>query len=232
MAAGWDRPMEDEFALMNLGVPSPYLSIMFPNCGSAYPKYLTLRDLSPEDREAWKSELLQFCKRLALDDDRRIVIKSPTHTARVRTLLEMFPDAKFVHLSRSPLALYRSTVALWKSLAAEEGLQVVRDNQWFSSFVIDSLRDMYDAYFEDRKLLRDDQLIELRYEDLVADPKGALRTIYERLDLGDFARVEPALDEHLTEVRNYRPNRHTMDDATAELIHAQWAQYFEEFGYE
>ena len=33
MAAGWDRPMEDEFALENLGVPTPYLSMMFPNRG-------------------------------------------------------------------------------------------------------------------------------------------------------------------------------------------------------
>ena len=31
MAAGWDHPQEDEFALCNMGVPSPYLTIIFPN---------------------------------------------------------------------------------------------------------------------------------------------------------------------------------------------------------
>ena len=31
MAAGWDRPQEDEFALCMLGQPSPYLTIAFPN---------------------------------------------------------------------------------------------------------------------------------------------------------------------------------------------------------
>src|SRR5260370_121735 len=31
MAAGWDRPQEDEFALCMLGAPSPYLTIAFPN---------------------------------------------------------------------------------------------------------------------------------------------------------------------------------------------------------
>src|SRR5690606_29061238 len=31
MATGWGRPFEDEFALQSLGVPTPYLSMMFPN---------------------------------------------------------------------------------------------------------------------------------------------------------------------------------------------------------
>jgi hypothetical protein len=98
--------------------------------------------------------------------------------------------------------------------------------------VIDSLRRMYDAYLEDRELLDADQLVEMRYEDLVADPKSQLRTIYERLDLGDFSRVETALDAHLTEVRNYRTNRHSMNDETREMIRGEWSRYFDEFGYE
>jgi len=232
MAAGWDRPMEDEFALQSLGLPTPYLSVMFPNRGVAYPEYLSLRNVPVHAKEKWKRELAQFCRRVALRDNRRIVIKSPAHTARVRTLLEMFPDAKFVHLSRDPYALYRSTVALWRSLSAEEGLQTARDESWIGRFVIDSLRTMYDAYLEDRALLGEDQLVELRYEDLVDDPKAQLRAIYERLDLSDFARVEPALDEHLAEVKNYRTNWHSMNNDTRELIRREWARYFDEFGYE
>jgi omega-hydroxy-beta-dihydromenaquinone-9 sulfotransferase len=232
MAAGWNRPMEDEFALQSLGVPTPYLCAMFPNRGSVYPEYLSLREPTEADRQRWKHELLTFCKRLAYRDNRRIVIKSPAHTARVRTLLEVFPDAKFVHISRDPYPLYRSTLALWRSLNAEEGLQVVRDESWIEPYIIDSLRRMYDAYLEDRALLRDDQLVELRYEDLVADAEVQLRSVYERLELGDFERVKPALDAHLHEVRNYRKNRHSLDEETRERIRAEWARYFDEFGYE
>ncbi len=232
MTAGWNRPFEDEFALESLGVPTPYLSIMFPNRGPAYEEYLSLRSLPEEKRRRWKEELLRFCKRLTFRDPRRIVIKTPPHTARVRTLLEMFPDAKFVHISRHPYALYRSTVSLWRALNAEEGLQVPRDESWIGDFVVDSLRRMYDAYFEDRSLLRDDQLVELRYEQLVEDPKSRIRGIYERLGLGDFGRVEPALDSHLHEVKDYRTNRHSLDEETEERIRREWGRYFAEFGYE
>jgi hypothetical protein len=232
MAAGWNRPMEDEFALQSLGVPTPYLCSMFPNRGEVFDKYLTLRDLPREERERWKHELMSFCKRVAFRDNRRLVIKSPAHTARIRALLEMFPDAKFVHISRDPNALYRSTVGLWRSLNAEEGLQVIRDERWVGPFVIDSLQRMYDAYFEDRKLLSDEQLVEMRYEDLVEDPKAQVRAIYEQLGLGEFSRIEPALDAHLHDVKGYRRNRHSLDDEMSAKIRTEWSRYFDEFGYE
>jgi hypothetical protein len=232
MAAGWDRPMEDEFALASLGVPTPYLSMMFPNRGPAYDAYLSLRDVPEADRDEWKRQLLEFIKRLTFRDPRRVVIKSPGHTARIPTLLEMFPDAKFVHISRDPDALYRSTVGLWQALNAEEGLQHARDESWLGPSVIDAHKRMYEAYFADRALLRDDQLVELRYEDLVEDPKALVRMIYERLDLGDFARIEPALDAHLADVAHYRTNRHSLDDAIREILRREWARYFTEFGYE
>ena len=233
MAAGWGRPMEDEFALANLGAPTPYLSMMFPNRGEIYPEYLSLRNLTPAQRDAWKRKLLQFLKRLTLNDPRRIVIKSPAHTARVRTILEMFPAARFIHIARDPYAMYSSTIKLWHSLNVEEGLQAVRDDSWLAESVIQSLRRMYDAYLEDRTLLGDNQLVELRYEDLVDDPKTQLRLIYDQLQLGDFSRIEPALDQHLAAIRNYRTNRHAeVDPALQQTLRERWAPYFEEFGYE
>ena len=47
MAAGFDRPQEDEFALCMLGELSPYLTIAFPNQGPQYADYLDLHGLSP-----------------------------------------------------------------------------------------------------------------------------------------------------------------------------------------
>ncbi len=34
MQAGWELPQEDEFALMNLGAPTPYLLMAFPKRGA------------------------------------------------------------------------------------------------------------------------------------------------------------------------------------------------------
>ncbi len=36
MAAGWNRPQEDEFAVLALGAPTPYSRMAFPNDPAEY----------------------------------------------------------------------------------------------------------------------------------------------------------------------------------------------------
>lgn len=232
MAAGWQRPQEDEFALGNLGQPTPYLSMSFPQRGPAYPEYLDLRDLSEQQRREWQDVLTEFFRRITYRDNRRIVVKSPAHTARVRTLLEMFPGAKFVHLVRDPFDLFASTVNLWKSLNEVQRLQAAGDQAWIEEYVLDSLERMYAAFEEDRQLLDDDQLYDLRYESLIEDPLDQVNRIYDQLNLGDFSRVEPAIAGHLAEVKNYRKNQYALDEQTCEQVRQRWAPYIERYGYD
>jgi len=232
MEAGWTRPMEDEFALQNLGIPSPYLAMMFPNHGQAYVDYLTLRDLNCRRRQQWKAALLRFCQRLSRIDDRRLVLKSPTHTARIRTILEVFPEAQFIHVSREPNAMFRSTVDLWRTLSSEMGLQVMRDDQWIERYVLETLPLMYGAYLEDRELLPPGQLAEVRYEDLARDPVTVIRGIYGALAIGNIDAVEAATKEYLLHLGNYQTNVHCAVDTWNEVIADQWATYSRTFGYD
>jgi hypothetical protein len=232
MTAGWQRPQEDEFALGSLGIDTPYLSMMFPNNGPACREYLDLRDLTPAARKKWQEALLIFFRRLSYQDNRRLIIKSPPHTARVRTLLEMFPEARFVHLVRDPYAIYTSTMRLWKSLHQAQGLQVPKNQQWLSEYVLNSLERMYAAFDEDRALLGENQLVELHYEDLVANTKHELKRVYQQLELGDFSRAEVAVEAYLHETRNYRPSRVHLDAPTRQLVGRRWAGYFQRYGFD
>ncbi|QEG33036.1 sulfotransferase family protein [Bythopirellula goksoeyrii] len=231
MAAGWQRPQEDEFALCNLGVPTPYLSMLFPKRGEAYPEYLDLQSLEQSQRRAWGNALHHFFKRVTLRDSRRIVVKSPPHTARVRTLCELYPKAKFVHIVRDPYDLFVSTMGLWKSLNEVQRMQGLGDQDWVEEYVLGSLDRMYAAYEVDRKQLAQNQIVELRYEDLVQDPLNCVRQLYADLELGDFSRVEPAIKEHLAAVKNYHPNHYELGDEKREMIRQRWASYFENYGY-
>lgn len=231
MAAGWRRPQEDEFALCNLGVPTPYLSMLFPRRGEAYPEYLDLRSLEPSQRQSWGNALHQFFKRVTFRDPRRIVVKSPPHTARVRTLRELYPNAKFVHIVRDPYDLFVSTMGLWKSLNEVQRMQGLGDQAWVEEYVLGSLDRMYAAYEEDRKQLAENQIVELRYEDLVRDPLSCVRKLYAELELGEFSRVEPAVVEHLAAVKNYHPNHYELADEKREMVRQRWAGYFERYGY-
>jgi hypothetical protein len=231
MAAGWKRPQEDEFALCNLGLPTPYITMLFPCRGPADSEYLDLRDISERDRKKWCEELDNFFRRLTFRDPRRIVVKSPPHTARVRTIKELYPQAKFVHIVRDPYEVFISTVGLWKSLNEVQRIQKRSDNAWLDEFVLNTFERMYAAFEADRQLLDDNQLVEMKYEDLVQNPLEAVRDLYTRLELDDFAIVEPALRKHLAEVKNYRPNQYDLPDEQRQLIRQRWASYIERYGY-
>ena len=84
MAAGWDCPQEDEFALCNMGVPSPYMTIAFPNRPPQNQDYFDLQNVSPRERTRWQRGLTWFLKCITVRSPRRIVLKSPPHTSRVK----------------------------------------------------------------------------------------------------------------------------------------------------
>lgn len=230
MTAGWDRPQEDEFALCMLGLPSPYLTVAFPNHPPAFPEYLDLRDVPPAARRKWKRTFLAYLTRLTYRTPRRLVLKSPTHTARVRTLLELFPDARFVHIVRDPFVLYPSTLNLWKTLYRVQGLQVPT-YAGLEDYVLDTFVRMYDRFTEDRPLIPEGHFHELRYEDLVADPLGQLEALYRRLGLDGFAAAAPRVRAYLDANKGYETNRYDLTPEQRARITERWGKYIRAWGY-
>jgi hypothetical protein len=231
MAFGWDRPQEDEFALCLLGLPSPYADMAFPNRPAAYPGSLDLSGLSPPQLARWKRTFRRFVQTLTFRDPRRLVLKSPPHTARVPVLLELFPDARFVHIVRDPFVVFPSTVNLWKSLGRKHGLQTPRDEGRIWEKVFAEFRVIYDRLEEARPLIPKGRFHELRYEDLVKDPAGELRTVYDRLELGGFEAVRPRLEEYQSRTAGYETNKYQLTDADREEVTKRWGDVIRRYGY-
>ena len=167
----WDRPQEDEFAIMALGMPSPYRSWMFPLDGPVDADWLTLDDVTDDQRRRWGEALRYFVHAVSVGRQGRVVLKSPPHTARVRTLLKVFPGRPL----RPHHARPAGAVPLDGALVAEPGdgpgLQRKPDHyDWIEEEVFSNLQRMYAAFERDRDLIPAGRLAELRYEDLVADP--------------------------------------------------------------
>ena len=233
MALGWERPQEDEFALCGLGMPTPYRSWAFPKHGPVDQDWLTLENISDEDREYWKNTLRRFVSAVSLKRQGRVVLKSPPHTARIKTLLEIYPDARFIHITRDPLVLFPSTVRLWKSLSDVQGMQgAVQRHDWIEEEVLRNLELMYEAFNRDQPLIPAEHYTELRYEDLVKDTKGQMRKIYEKLDLGGFEDAEPAMDGYLAEQRDYKTNKYEIPEELRKQVAKRWKPYADRFGYE
>jgi hypothetical protein len=231
MKAGWDRPQEDEFALCMLGQPSPYLTIAFPNHPPQDQDAFDPERLPPRARAAWKKAFLGFLRRLTFRDPRRLILKSPTHSCRIPTLLELFPDARFIHIVRDPYIVFPSTVNLWRSLYETHGLQTP-SYRGLEEYVLDTFVYLYDRLEEGKKHVPPGHFHEVRYEDLIARPIQEMRRLYEVLDLGDFEPVRPALESFWREQSSYQTNRYpALSDEVRAEIGRRWGKVIDRYGY-
>ncbi len=180
--------------------------------------------------ERWKRALLWFLKCITLRSPKRIVLKSPAHTCRIRTLLEMFPKAKFVHIVRDPYVIFPSTINLWKRLYRDQGLQMPTYDG-LEEHVFQTFTRMYDAFERDRHLIGPGQFCEVRYEDLIADPVGQMRPVYERLELGDFEAVRPAIEEYAAGQKDYKTNRYQITPEMRAEVARRWGKFIQQYGY-
>jgi len=231
METGWDRPQEDEFALLALGLRSPYRRMAFPNQPAPDMDFLDFDQIDTDEIQGWLNSLRSFLVAVSIATGRPLVVKSPTHTGRIKWLANEFPDAKFIHITRNPRDLFPSTCRLWSGLDNVQALQKPNHDQ-LDSYVIQCLQRMYRAFHAGREEISPQRLIDVRYEDLVKDPVKTMNDIYKTLRLSDFETVRPALQQWVaTEHQEYRTNQHQLDESTEAMIRIEWKDYFERYGY-
>jgi omega-hydroxy-beta-dihydromenaquinone-9 sulfotransferase len=232
METGWHRPQEDEFALLAMGAPTPYFRMAFPNEPPLDNEFLDMDACPPEDLERWRRDMRRFVQMLTLrKKGKRLIMKSPPHTGRIAELAKLFPGAKFIHIVRDPATVFPSTRRLWVSLDEAQGLQHPHHKD-LDEYVLASFERMYRGFNRQRPSIADNQICELKYEDLVRDPMKELRRIYQELELGDFDTACAHIEAHVGSQKDYKTNKHELEPELKNEIRRRWADYFERYGYE
>jgi hypothetical protein len=231
VALGADVPTEDEVALGAMTGLSPYLAWAFPKDAARYDRYLTFRDAGAGEVARWGHALTTFLKKLTLRYGRPLVLKSPPHTARIRLLLGLFPEARFVHIHRHPYDVFRSTRHLIRAVHPvfrfQDGPPPDGDGQ-----ILGVYDEMYDAYFEERGLIPPGRLCDVGYEDLEREPSAVVGSIYGSLGLEGFEGLRPRLESYLGSIAGYRKNVHAdLPEPLRRRIADEWGRSFDEWGY-
>lgn len=231
MAMAFTSPQEDEFAPLLMTLTSLYLGTSFPHRTEYYDKHLTFRDVDRGVVEAWKAAFVQFCKKVSLHDNRALLIKSPAHTARIRTILEMFPDARFIHIHRDPYRVFQSQrhffdTAGWYTYLQKPDVDAIDEG------ILKRHELMYDAFYEDLPMVAKDRIIDIRFDDLEADPVGQVAQAYRHLSLEGFDVFEPKLRRYVDSLEGYKKNDFVdLDPATKSTVAQRWARSFDKGGY-
>jgi len=228
MRAALDRPQEDEFAMCMLGTVSPYSAMAFPNHSAGRNGLLDLETMGSFRR--WKQRFHRFLQRVTFESGKRLVLKSPPHTARVKVLNEMFPGAIFIHIVRNPFEVFPSTVNLWRTLYWTQGLQTPTF-AGLEEMVLNTYARMHEKLEEAKKTLAKDRYYELTYENLVKDPIGEIEKIYRYFQLPGFEAGLPRLEKYVAGLKSYETNKYDLSAEQRALIAQRWGDVIERYGY-
>jgi hypothetical protein len=248
MRFGLDRPQEDEWAMALLGLGSPYETIAFPDGRPVRPEFLGLDGIGEVALRRWEAGFRRFLQAVQFRAERNrrdrrdtgarhpLLLKSPTHTARLTVLCRMFPRARFIHLARDPIEIFASTVRLWTVLFDIYGCQKPHRGALpggvpsIDEYVLRTLPLLYRGFEQASAAVPRERWYDLRYEDLADDPIGEVERVYRHFRLGAFETVRPRLLSYLDKWGEGR----SVYDLPAELrseIAGRWAEYARRYGY-
>jgi len=224
MLFGPDAPSEDDFALNNWALASALAGrVVLPQAYDFYARFHDLERLTPRELARWRRYQFAFVRKISLlARNRTLLLKTPSHTARVRWLLELFPQAKFIHVTRDPGAVMRSNIALLQLVQRLYNIGDPLPPETIESTLVREYLATEQSYLEARTRIPRGQIAEVRFQDLLADPVGEIHRVYSELALPLSERFEERLADYLAFVQTYSPNVH--QDWTAEKNRALTSQ--------
>ena len=232
MKMGSALPKEEEFALAGYGPESMVTGYYFPkNFNLNFDRNVLFKENSNGEKR-WKKNFDHFIRKLSLVNyGKTLLLKSPANTARIKEILSVYPDAKFIHIYRNPYDVFQSHLHLFKKLLPMLSFQQVSDQQ-LEEIVFETYIKIHQKYFAEKSLIPAGNLIEVRYEDLVSAPLNHLENIFRSVKLEGFENAKPFLIKELQAYKDYRKNKFTLSKELAEKIARRLKFALDEFGYE
>ena len=206
---GMDEPQEDEYAIYRLTSYSPLENLVFAKSGSYFLNHGATFLPSGDQMEKWKNDVKAFYRKLHFKSKKRIVSKNPFNSFRIKTLCEMFPGAKFIHIVRHPDDVIPSTIYMWDLVQKQNRLNNPVNSTDFKE-AVGVLENLLAAIETDRMQLPSGHYAEIRFEDLENKPVDVLKKIYNLLNILFTNEFEVKINDFIREIADFRKNEFSL----------------------
>jgi Sulfotransferase family len=165
----------------------------------------------------------------------RWVLKSPHHLFDLEGLIDAYPDAGLIWTHRDPVSTFSSLASMVAGL--QKAIGGGSDKQAIGRGVFDlwSVAMARATKVRESNPAIEARIIDLAHRDVVNDPKGAMRRIYDRFDVpfsDDYAaRIAHFLTEHPAASRLGK-HKHSAEEygIDPDAVHERLADYYARFG--
>jgi hypothetical protein len=217
---GADLPQEEEYAIGNLSPYSFYHGWCFPKNMDFYNKFVFMDEIPNFMIDEWKNVYMHFIKKITLYfNNKQLLLKNPPNTGRIKLLLELFPDAKFIHIYRNPYHVYMSMKRNIEKEMTLYTLQHPDDKEKIIENMIKTYRKMFVKYFKEKTMIPNGNLVEVQYEDFVSNPLDTVKFIYEQLNLTGFKDAKPYIKKYVDTQKNVKAFSYEIDGDSKKMIY-------------
>jgi hypothetical protein len=206
---GMDEPQEDEYAIYRITSFSPLENLVFPKSQDYFLNHGSQFTPSAEQLSNWKKTVKDFYKKLFFKKAKRIVLKNPFNSFRISTLYEMYPKARFIYLVRHPYSVVPSTIHMWNTLQHQNSMNNDHRPPHVKE-VVAILKNLTHAVELDRAKLPPGTIVQVRFEDLEAEPTEVLKNVYKELGILFTENFELLIKGFMQENAAYRKNEFSL----------------------
>ncbi len=203
---GPEWPGEDDFAMAGWGGCSSLAGRhVFPQHWDRWKCWHDLQELNEAQRGTWRRLMLRFMFKVTRGrTDRVVLLKTPSHTARIAELDRLFDGrVQFVHLVREPLAVIDSNVRMMHALR-NHALEDLPDVQTIRERIVEEYDASERKCCQELESLGEDRWVRVRFADLRSDPMGTLRTVYDAVGIELNAQTHKRVVAYLGSLGSYR----------------------------
>ena len=228
-----DLPQEEEFAINNSCPFNYYNFWFFPEKMNEYcDRYLTFKAITPKEEQAFKDNFEKLVKiSLWNTNGTQYLSKNPPHTGRLKTMSELFPNAKYIFLMRNPYTVFESTRNFYTNTIKPLELHSIPLEQMEQN-ILRNYMELYRAYKEQKKYVPEGNIYEVKFEDIEQDALGITEKIYHDLNIPGWEEARPAIEKYIGGKKGYKKNKYNYDPRTVELVNQHWGEVLDEWGYE
>jgi len=228
-----DDPAEEEQPFCTTTTRSSIHSFFFPHNRSYFRKYHLFEGISENEKKMWGTDYMYLLKGIVYYSKKKdLLLKNPHNTGRVKELLELFPNARFIFIHRDPYTVFRSTKKLYNRMVSSQFLQHCSQKE-IEKLIINENAEILQKYLSERQLIPKGQLAEIAFDELEKAPMETMEKVYSLLGLGGFEDAAPLMKKYLDSVSEYKRNKYKpLPSRLHKKINTKWAFWFEEFGYD
>jgi omega-hydroxy-beta-dihydromenaquinone-9 sulfotransferase len=227
-----DYPQEDQYAIGAFSPYSYYNGWFFPRNMEYYNKFICMENASQFTIDEWKKIYLYLLKKMTLQQQgKQLILKNQDNTGKIKLLLEMFPDAKFIFLYRNPYTLYYSMTKFMSIVLPRFCIQTPPPFDVVEQSMMNLYTKMTKKYLNERTAIPNENLVELRYEDYISHPLKQLQIIYKHLQLEGYERIKPVFKTYLSTQATIKLDHYPIDEAVKQKVEKTWGFAIKEFGY-